>query len=97
MSKANYSSSCLSGIGAWAHVVGPDLWESGELLTEDMAAYMLAPMSDDQETAAQYLQTTDLLKLSFVNCNCEQPFKSCSPEYIKSKLDHLFDCRYPGT
>ena len=44
--------SCLSGSGACAHVVEPDLWESGEILTEDMAAYMLAPMSDDQETAA---------------------------------------------
>ena len=63
MSVANYSRSCLSGIGARAHVVEPDLWEAGELLTEDMAAYMLAPMSDDQETAAQYLQTTDLFCL----------------------------------
>ena len=70
MSRANYSVSCLSGSGARAHVVEPDLWESGELSTEDMAACMLAPMSDDQETAAQYLQTTAasflLLHFSFI-------------------------------
>ena len=78
--------SCLSGIGACAHVVGPDLWESGELLTEDMAAYMLAPMSDNHETAAQYLQTNAasflFLHFPFIS-KCKMKFKSVIYQHQK--------------